>query len=105
MKNLGGKVNMAKMMKQIEKAQADLARVQDEVGQREVTASSGGEMVTVTLTGNLDILDIEIKPEVVDPDDIEMLQDLVIAAVSEGIKKARDMMNSEMAKLKLPGLP
>lgn len=104
MKGFGGGFNMSKMMKQIEKAQADLARLQEEVGQRTVTATAGGGMVTVTLNGRLEVLSVEIKPEAVDPDDVEMLQDLIVAAINEGIKKAQDMMNQEMAKLKIPGL-
>lgn len=100
----GGGFNMNKMMKQIEKAQADLKKMQEEVGQRTVEASAGGGMVKMVINGNLDVLSIEINPEAVDPDDVEMLQDLVLACVNEGIKKAQDMMNTEMGKLKIPGL-
>ncbi len=95
---------MNQMMKQIEKAQKDMQKVQEEVGQRTVEATAGGGMVKVVINGNLEVQAVEINPEAVDPDDVEMLQDLVIAAMNEAIKSAQEMMSAEMAKLKIPGL-
>jgi len=95
---------MNKMMKQVEKAQVEVKRLQEEAGGRTVEATSGGGMVRVTVNGKLEVLNIEIKPEVVDPEDIEMLQDLIVAGVNEGLKKAQELMNEEMAKIKIPGL-
>jgi nucleoid-associated protein EbfC len=100
----GGGFNMNKMMKQIEKAQSDMARIQEETGLKTVEATSGGGMVKVTVNGKLEFQRLEIKPEVVDPEDLEMLQDLVLAACNEAVKKAQDMMNEEMARIKIPGL-
>ena len=78
------------------------------MAERSVEASSGGGMVTVTANGKQEVLSIRIEPEVVDPDDIDMLQDLVAAAVNEALKKAQEMVSEEMAKvtggLQLPGL-
>ncbi|MFV1957697.1 MAG: YbaB/EbfC family nucleoid-associated protein, partial [bacterium] len=72
--------------------------------EKEVEASAGGGMVTATVTGNQEIVSLKIAPEAVDPDDVEMLEDLVRAAVNEAIKKSREMMSEEMAKI-TGGLP
>jgi DNA-binding YbaB/EbfC family protein len=103
-KRFGGGFNMQKMMKQIEKAQSDLKRVQEEVSARTVEAQAGGGMVKVVVNGKIEVLSIQINPEAVDPEDVDMLQDLVLAAINEGIRKAQDMMNDEMSKLKIPGI-
>ncbi len=96
------------MMKQAQKMQAKIMKIQEEMGERSVEASAGGGMVTVTANGKQEILSIRIEPEVVDPEDVEMLQDLVAAAVNEALKKAQEMMAEEMAKvtggMKIPGL-
>lgn len=101
--------NMQQAMKQVQKMQADMARVQQELETKVVTASAGGGMVKVEVTGKLEFSKIEINPEVVSSDDLEMLQDLVLAAVNEGIKAAQDMAANEMAKvtkgMNIPGLP
>ena len=89
---------MGAMMKQAQKLQAKLARVQDELGTKEVEATSGGGMVTVRASGHQDILSIKIDPEVVDPEDVEMLEDLVLAAVQQARQKAADMAEAEMQK-------
>lgn len=106
MMNMG---NMQKMMQQVQKMQAEMARLQEEVGRRTVEASSGGGAVTAVVTGRQELVELRIKPEVVDPEDVEMLQDLIIAAVNEGIRKSQEMVASEMQKvtggLKLPGMP
>ena len=95
----GGGGNMGNMMKQFQKMQKDVEKVQEQLGDMTVEATSGGGAVKVIVTGNKEIRDIELKPEIVDPDDIEMLKDLIIAAVNEGIRKAEDMSNNEMAKV------
>jgi len=89
---------MGAMMKQAQKLQAKLARVQEELGAKEVEATSGGGMVTVRASGHQDILSIKIDPEVVDPEDVEMLEDLVLAAVQQARQKAADMAEAEMQK-------
>lgn len=89
---------MGAMMKQAQKLQAKLARVQEELGTKEVEATSGGGMVTVRASGHQDILSVKINPEVVDPEDVEMLEDLVLAAVQQAREKAADMAEAEMQK-------
>jgi DNA-binding YbaB/EbfC family protein len=98
MKNLGDLMKKAQQMK------ANLDKVQAELAEKEVEASAGGGMVTATVTGNQEIVSLKIAPEAVDPDDVEMLEDLVRAAVNEAIKKSREMMSEEMAKI-TGGLP
>ncbi len=93
----GGGMNMQAMMKQAQKMQENMLRVQDEIAQMETEASSGGGAVTVRLTGTSTVSGITIKPEVVDPDDIEMLQDLVLAAVNEALKAAQEKSQSRMS--------
>ena len=105
MKKGGG---LGQMMKQAQKMQAKIMKIQDEMAERSVEASAGGGMVTVTANGKQEILSIRIEPEVVDPEDVEMLQDLVAAAVNEALKKAQEMVAEEMAKvtggMQLPGM-
>ncbi|KUO76741.1 MAG: hypothetical protein APF77_12665 [Clostridia bacterium BRH_c25] len=102
---MGG--NMNNMMKQVQKMQKDMAKLQEEVEQRTVEASAGGGAVTVVASGKKEIISIAIKPEVIDPDDAEMLQDLITAAVNEAIRQADEMLSKEMSKitggLNLPG--
>ncbi|MEW6726935.1 YbaB/EbfC family nucleoid-associated protein [Desulforudis sp. 1088] len=99
---------MGKMMKQVQKLQADMARMQEELGQRTVEAAAGGGAVKVAANGKQEIVSITISPEAVDPDDVEMLQDLVLAAVNEALRQSRDMAAQEMSKLtgglSVPGL-
>jgi len=101
-KGLGG------MLKQAQKIQAQLAKMQDEMAQKTIEASSGGGMVSVVVNGKQEVISIRIEPEVVNPEDIDMLQDLVLAAVNEGIRKAQEMVSEEMKKLtgglNIPGL-
>ncbi len=89
---------MGAMMKQAQKLQAKLSRVQEELGAKEVEATSGGGMVTVRASGHQDILSVKINPEVVDPEDVEMLEDLVLTAVQQARQKAADMAEAEMQK-------
>ncbi|MDD4802656.1 MAG: YbaB/EbfC family nucleoid-associated protein [Syntrophomonas sp.] len=103
-----GGANMSQMMKQAKKIQEEMARTQAELEERAVEGSSGGGAVIVKVNGKQRILEIKIKPEVVDPEDIEMLEDLIMAALNEAIKQSQDMVSSEMAKitggLNIPGL-
>ncbi len=96
------------LMKQAQQMQARMAKMQEEVGKRTVEASAGGGMVKVLANGKQEILALTLEPEVVDPDDIEMLQDLILAAVNEAMRKAQAMMTEEMSKLtgglKIPGM-
>jgi DNA-binding YbaB/EbfC family protein len=98
---------MNNMMKQVQKMQKDMVKLQEEVEQRQVEASAGGGAVTVVATGKKEIISIVIKPEVVDAEDVEMLQDLVMAAVNEAIRMADEMVSKEMSKvtggLNIPG--
>jgi DNA-binding YbaB/EbfC family protein len=88
--------NMQKMMKQVQKMQADMARAQDELAAAEVTASVGGGMVTVKVTGALVVTEIKIAAEAIDPDDPEMLSDMVLAAVNEGLRAAQELASEKM---------
>ncbi|MFQ5914102.1 MAG: YbaB/EbfC family nucleoid-associated protein [Nitrospinota bacterium] len=102
--------NMGNMMKQAQKIQADLQKLQEELGNRTIEGTSGGGMVKAVVTGKQEVVSIEVEKEVVDPEDIEMLQDLVMAAVNEALRKSRDMVTEEMTKLtgginiQIPGL-
>jgi DNA-binding YbaB/EbfC family protein len=100
--------NIGSIMKQAQKMQAQMAKVQEELAQKTVEASAGGGMVTVVVTGKQEILSITIEPEVIDASDKEMLQDLVVAAVNEGLRKSQEMVAEEMKKitggLQIPGL-
>ena len=96
------------IMKQAQKMQKQMMEIQEELANRSVEASVGGGVVTVVANGQQQILSIRIEPEVVDPNDVDMLQDLVLAAVNEALRKAQELMTSEMNKLtggfKIPGL-
>jgi len=103
---MGG--NMNKMMKQVQKMQQGMIKLQEELKSRTVESTAGGGMIKVIASGNNEILSIEIKPEAVDPEDVEMLQDLVLAAVNDALKKAQEMVSQEMSKItggmNIPGL-
>jgi DNA-binding YbaB/EbfC family protein len=103
-----GMGNMGKMMKQVQKMQAELARVQEELAEETVSATSGGGVVEVTVNGKQEVQSVKINPEAVDPDDVEMLEDLLLAAVNEALRKSQEMAAEEMNKvtgnLKIPGL-
>ncbi len=96
------------LMKEAQKLQERLAAVQDEVAKRKVDATAGGGMVTVEANGKQEILSIKIDREVVNPDDIQMLEDLVMAACNEALRKSKDMVQQELSKLtgglKIPGM-
>ena len=99
---------MNKLMKQVQKMQQNMTKLQEELNERTVEASAGGGVVKAIANGKKQLVSIEIKPEAVDPDDVEMLQDLVMAAVNEALQKAEDMVADEMNKLtgglNIPGL-
>ncbi len=95
----GGASNMNAMLKQAQKMQEEMARVQAEMEEREFTAKAGGGAVEAVVTGAKVLKDLHIDPEVVDPEDVEMLQDLVIAAVNEAMKNAEDASAAEMGKI------
>jgi DNA-binding YbaB/EbfC family protein len=97
--------NMSQMLKQVQKMQQNMAKVQEEVARKTVEATSGGGAVKVVVTGEKKITSIIISKEVVDPNDIDMLQDLVLVAVNEGIKKAEEMSEAEMKKVMPAGMP
>ena len=100
--------NMQQLARQAQKLQQQMAKVQEELEQREYEASAGGGMVTVKVTGKKELVSLEIKPEAVDPDDVEMLQDMVMAAVNEALRTANDTMERELGRLtgglNMPGL-
>ena len=102
MKNLGA------LMKQAQQMQQKMLKLQEEIGKRTLDASVGGGMVTVTVNGKSEVLRIKIEPQVVDPNDVEMLEDLIVAGVNEALRKAQEMVSEEMSKLtgglKIPGL-
>lgn len=102
------KGGMGNIMKQAQQMQQKMLKIQEEMAQRTVEASVGGGMVTVTASGKAEIVRIKIEPQAIDPDDVEMLEDLVLAGVNEALRKAQEMVANEMSKLtgglKLPGL-
>ena len=107
-KGLGGPQNMNGMMKQVQKMQEEMTALQTELEEREYEVSAGGGMVKVKINGKREILHIDIQPDIVDPDDIETLADVVTAAVNEAVKKVDSTSESEMQKitggLNIPGL-
>ncbi|MGI6093251.1 MAG: YbaB/EbfC family nucleoid-associated protein [Veillonellaceae bacterium] len=95
----GNMGNMAGMMKKVQKLQADMAKMQEELKTRTIEVSAGGGAIKVVMNGEKQIKSLKIAPTAVDPEDVEMLEDLVAAAVNEAVKKVEDMMASEMSKL------
>ncbi|MBW2624253.1 MAG: YbaB/EbfC family nucleoid-associated protein [Deltaproteobacteria bacterium] len=99
---------MGGMMKQAQKMQDRILKVQEEMAEKTVEASAGGGMVTVIASGSQEIVSIKVEKEVVDPDDVEMLEDLVLAAVNDALKKSQQMVAEEMQKItggmNIPGL-
>jgi nucleoid-associated protein EbfC len=91
--------NMNQMLKQVQKMQADMMKAQEALANETIEASAGGGMVTVTITGDLVVKDITIDPDAVDPEDVEMLQDTVLAAVNEAIRQAQEHAATKMGGL------
>ena len=104
----GGGMNMNQLMKQAQKMQKQMAEMQEDLANKTLEVSSGGGAVKVTVNGEKKILDLVISPDVVDPDDVEMLQDLVMSAINEAIRQMDESVNSQMSKvtggLNMPGL-
>ncbi|MGG1678730.1 YbaB/EbfC family nucleoid-associated protein [Neobacillus sp. NRS-1170] len=94
----GGMGNMQNMMKQMQKMQKQMAEAQEKLGEEKIEGTAGGGMVSVVVTGHKEVVDVQIKPEAVDPDDVEMLQDLVLAAVNDALKKAEELTNNTMGQ-------
>ena len=103
-----GMGNMQGMLKKAQKMQANMMKLQEELKTRTVEATAGGEAVKVVVNGNKELVSINIKPEAVDPEDVEMLQDLILTAVNDGLKQIDAMTEQEMSKvtggMKIPGL-
>ncbi len=104
-------MNPNKMMKQMQKLQQDMARVQEELQQETVSASAGGGAVTATVSGGLELVSVKIDPAAVDPEDVEILEDTVVAAVNEAMRAAQQMANERLGSvagglsgLGIPGL-
>ncbi len=104
----GGMGNMGAMMKKVQKMQADMVKMQEELKKRTVEASAGGGAVTVVVTGKKELQSVKINPSAVDPDDVEMLEDMILTAVNDGMKQIDEMTEKEMGKvtggMKLPGM-
>ena len=104
----GGPSNMQSMLKQAQKMQEDMAAMQEELEGREYEVAAGGGVVGVKINGRKEILSVKIAPEVVDPDDVETLEDLIVAAVNEAIKKVEAVSGEEMQKItgsmSIPGM-
>ena len=105
----GGPSNMQGMLKQAQKMQEDMATLQEDLDAREYEVSAGGGAVKLKINGKLEVQSIEIAPEIVDPDDIETMSDILVAAMNEAIKKVNDTNSEEMSKvtgtLNVPGMP
>ena len=102
--------NMQKLMKQAQKMQEDMARLQNELAEMEIEGSAGGGLVRATVNGKQEVLSLTIAPEAVDPDDIELLEDLVLAAIADAQKKSAETTAAEMQRVtgnmpNIPGLP
>lgn len=108
MKFMPGGGQMGNMMKQAMKIQQEIAKLQAELNDRILETSSGGGAVTIKINGKQEIQELKIKPEAVDPTDVEMLEDMILAAVNDAIKQSQEMVSSEMNKitggLNIPGL-
>ncbi|MBQ0135178.1 MAG: YbaB/EbfC family nucleoid-associated protein [Oscillospiraceae bacterium] len=106
--NQGGGMNQAAMMKQLQNMQTNMEATQKEIEETEFTASSGGGAVEVAVTGAGEVKTIKIQPDVVDPEDVEMLEDMLIAALNEATRKGKETMEREMGKItggmNIPGL-
>jgi DNA-binding YbaB/EbfC family protein len=103
-----GMPNMGNLLKKAQEMQEKMAKLQEELGEKTVEASSGGGMVTVVANGKQEIVSIKIDPEVVDANDVEMLEDLVLAAINDALYQAKQLVSEEMSQLtggvKIPGI-
>jgi DNA-binding YbaB/EbfC family protein len=112
-RGLSPRQNVNKMMQQVQKMQQEMQKVQEEISRETVTASAGGGAVKATMTGGLELVSVEIDPGVVDPDDIEMLEDMILAVVNEALTSAQDLASKRLGSvtgglgdlgLNLPGM-
>ncbi|WML42495.1 YbaB/EbfC family nucleoid-associated protein [Neobacillus sp. PS3-40] len=94
----GGMGNMQNMMKQMQKMQKKMQEAQEELGEKKIEGTAGGGMVSVTITGQKEVVEVKINPEAVDPEDVEMLQDLVLAATNDALKKVDELTNNTMGQ-------
>ncbi len=101
------KFSMQNIMEQAQKMQQEMERVKEEINKKTVTAESGGGMVRVTLTGNNNVVEVKIAKEIVDPNDIEMLEDLILAAFNKALNDSAEMVKEEMSKVTgmMPNIP
>ena len=99
-----GGMNINQLMKEAKKMQADLEKSQQELGEKEFEASSGGGVISVKVSGNKELKEIKIKKEAVDPDDIEMLEDLILTCINEALRKVDSAQAESMGKYNIPGL-
>ena len=97
-RGMPGGMNQAAMMKQAQKMQQDMLRMQEEMENKTYSATTGGGMVTATVSGKHEVVDLKINPEAVDPDDVDMLQDMIMAAVNEALRASESDMASSMQK-------
>ncbi len=104
--NMGGfgGMNLNNLMKEAKKMQAEMQKSQEELSVKEFEATAGGGAISVKVSGDKVIKEIKIKPEVVDPDDVEMLQDLILTCVNEALRKVDSAQNQEFGKYNIPGL-
>ncbi len=104
----GGGGNLNSMIKQAQKMQEEMGKVQEEIDEMTFTATSGGSAVSVTVTGKKEVSEVVIEPEVVDPEDVEMLQDLIMSAVNEALRKAEEVTQEKMSAvtggMNMPGI-
>ena len=98
-RGMPGGMNQAAMMKQVQKMQQDVLRMQEEMESKTYTATSGGGMVKAEVSGKNELVNLEINPEAVDPDDVDMLQDMIIAAVNEALRTAETDKNNNMSRM------
>ena len=99
-----GGMNINNLMKEAKKMQADIEKTQSEIASKDFEASAGGGAIEVKVSGAKVIKEIKIKPEVVDPEDVEMLQDLIITCINEALRKVDDEQSSQMGKFNIPGI-
>lgn len=107
-KNKAGGSSIQKQLKQMQAMQREMEETQDKLGEKEITTTSGGGAVSATVNGNKELVSLKLEKDVIDPDDPEMLQDLIIAAVNEAMRQIDELVNDEMSKitggLNIPGL-
>jgi hypothetical protein len=102
-------MDMNKLMKQAQQMQSKMAKMQEELEKKTIESTAGGGVVKVVVNGKQELVDLQIDPDAVDPEDVEMLEDLVLAAVNQGMREMQEMVNKEMGKvtggMNLPGMP